>query len=290
MGPYALVLGGGSHLGAIQAAQLLALCDAGITVDYIVGCSVGALNGAYMAAGFDSARGQELAAIWRDVAGDPIFDTGVKRVWSILRQRPSLSRPDKVVSIINRASPVDHIESLPIAFEAVSCNLTRRTVTYHATGDLRLALAASSAIPGLLPPVTIDGEIHVDGGVLDVLPWRRALAQRPTSGIIVLDCHQGGDDQPRIDSALSTLLSSFALARNWRVHEGIDAHSNVIVLPGIDRRGIDTFPSAMAAFEQAYDSARTFIDNGGLTYASVPTRSRLAHWWERRREERVGNA
>jgi NTE family protein len=263
---YALVLGGGSHLGALQVGQLRALTEAGIEVDYMIGCSVGALNAAYMAGGFTPQRVETLTELWRDVAGDGVFDAGVKRAWSILRQRQSLSRPDRIVAVIDRASPTEQIQDLPIALEIVTCNLTQGRVEYHHQGDLRTRLAASSAIPGLLPPVTIDGDVHVDGGVVDILPWRRALQRRPGTPVIVLDCHSGRHWQPtKTDSALSVLLSSFALARRHGSHDGIDNARDIVVLPGIDTDGVDSFAAAAEQIDAAYTTTREFIDAGGLT-------------------------
>lgn len=61
----AFVLSGGGNLGASQVGGLLALLDAGIQPDVIVGCSVGSLNGTFLAADPTVAQAESLASVWR---------------------------------------------------------------------------------------------------------------------------------------------------------------------------------------------------------------------------------
>jgi NTE family protein len=151
--------------------------------------------------------------------------------------------------------------------------LTQGRVEYHDRGDLRLHLTASCALPGLLPPVPINGDLHVDGGVLDVLPWRRAMTQtkRP---LIVLDCHQGRSWQGvRGEHALSLLLASFALSRHHGARVGLD-RPGIHVAPGPDVRGVDTFSEAVELIDASYHMTRSWIDEGGLEPDSMLQRVR----------------
>ena len=62
------------------------------------------------------------------------------------------------------------IENLWKTFFCISCNINEATECVHRQGPLWLWLRASSAVPGLVPPITNDGKIHVDGGVINNLP------------------------------------------------------------------------------------------------------------------------
>ena len=278
---YCLVLGGGAHLGAIQAGQLLALAEHGISVGRIVGCSIGSMNGAFISRGLTVETARELVEIWKQVSTEELFDRGLHRVVSVIRQRQSISRPDRVAELIARACPEDELGSFLTPTEVVTCNLTRGVAQYHCSGPAREVLMASCAMPGLLPPVKLDGETHVDGGVLDVLPWRHALhTSTPGERLIVLDCHGGRSwQEPHGENALSVLLASFALARHHRSYEGIDELERVHVLPapaattrGLDPSGIDDL------IARAYQQTCEWLAGGGLSISATPAPARRFGW------------
>src|SRR3954452_13352130 len=72
----AVVLSGGGSLGAAQVGALQALFEAGIVPDVVVGCSVGALNAAYVAVDPTPQRVGELEHIWRGMTRDTVFPDG----------------------------------------------------------------------------------------------------------------------------------------------------------------------------------------------------------------------
>lgn len=275
---YTLVLGGGAHLGAVQAGQLLALAEHGIQVGMIHGCSVGALNGAYVSRGLTVETTNELAELWYEAGTASLFDRGLRRMLQIVRGSPSISRPDRVRTLVQRACPTTRLEDFPIPLEVVTCNLTTGKAEYHRSGDAQAIIAASCAMPGLLPPVEIDGERHVDGGVLDVLPWRQAV-MGSEDPILVLDCRSGKQWDPSAgDSALSVLLDSFALARHHRAYEGIGAHGRIHMLPGPEIGRGHTLRDVPELLTEAAHLTRAWLADGHLT-ESVPERRR---WWQTR--------
>jgi NTE family protein len=272
---YTLVLGGGAHLGAIQAGQLLALAEHGISVGRIVGCSIGSLNGAFISRGLNVELARELVELWKQASTEELFDRGLHRIVSVIRQRQSISRPDRIAEMIARACPDEELSAFPTPTEVVTCNLTRGAAQYHRSGRARQVIQASCAMPGLLPPVKLDGETHVDGGVLDVLPWRHALhTAAADEQIIVLDCHGGRSwQEPHGENALSVLLASFALARHHRSYEGIDGLDRIHVLPapaatirGLDPAGVEDL------ITRAHQQTHEWLAGGGLHTSGTPTR------------------
>lgn len=280
---YTLVLGGGAHLGAVQAGQLLALAEHGIEVAGIHGCSVGALNGAYVSRGLTVESARVLVDMWHEAGTANLFDRGLRRMMQIVRGGSALSRPDRVRELVDRACPTERLEDFPIPLEVTTCNLTTGTVAYHRSGDARTVIAASCAMPGLLPPVEIDGARHVDGGVLDVLPWRRAVANSE-GPVLVLDCRSGKMwDPSEGDSALSVLLDSFALARYHWAYEGIGENARIKMLPGPEITRGHTLRDAPDLLEQAAERTREWLAAGGLR-GSEETPGR--RWWRTRRGRR----
>src|SRR5436305_4928623 len=81
------VFSGGGSLGAAQVGALQALFEAGITPDVVVGCSVGALNAAYVAVDPTAGRVSDLAELWRRLTRSQVFPDGRFRVAQRLAAR-----------------------------------------------------------------------------------------------------------------------------------------------------------------------------------------------------------
>lgn len=258
---YTLVLGGGAHLGAVQAGQILALCEAGVQINRIVGCSVGALNGSYIARGMQQQHAEELISIWREASTLSVFDRGWRRMVNIITNKPGISRSERLWELAKRATPAERLEAYPIATEIVTCNLTRGEVVYHTEGLAADLVVASCSMPGVYPPVEIDGDAHVDGGVLDVLPWRRA----GNDTAIVLDCRGGSSWQgAQGGGALGVLLSSFTLARHHRAYEGMAGAGHLRVCPGPEIRPGLGLRHGETLAEEAHEIAARWIAGGEL--------------------------
>ncbi len=172
-----LVLSGGGARGFAHLGVMRALVEAGIQVDYIGGCSAGAMMGAGLGAGWSHAR--RVEAFRRAfVLGDPLGDRTLPLV--------ALHRGRRASQLLEQAFGELDIEDLPVPFFCVSSDLTEGRLHVHDRGRLWVALRASSSIPGLMPPVFSGGRVLVDGGVIDNLPvgeMRRRLA----GGIVAVD-------------------------------------------------------------------------------------------------------
>jgi len=156
-----LVLSGGgarayAHIGAIRALR-----ETGFHFDFLGGTSMGAIIAAGVAMGWDD---DELEARVREAFVDtnPLDDYVLPVV--------ALTRGRKVDLRLERHFGEAEIAELHAPFFCVSTNLSSGEPTVHRSGSLRAALRASIAIPGLLPPVVRDGDLHVDGAVMKNFP------------------------------------------------------------------------------------------------------------------------
>ncbi len=170
----AFVLSGGAALGASQAGMLRALIERGITPDLIVGTSIGAWNGLWVSFHPDLAGMDGLDAFWKTVTMMELFGGNVVNVVANLaNKRPYLVPDDGMRHVFLRATRSGKFhddvtfEELPIPMKITASNLMRGETRIFDQGPVAPALFASSAIPGLFPPVMIDGEQYVDGGLLD---------------------------------------------------------------------------------------------------------------------------
>lgn len=173
-----LVLSGGgarayAHIGAVRA-----LHEAGIAFDFLGGSSMGAVIAAGPALGWTD---EELDARIRTafVRSDPLSDIAVPLV--------AMTRAGKVARLLQEAYGDIDIADMPLPFFAVSSNLTSGRIEVHRRGMLRRAMRASIAIPGVMPPVVIDGQVLVDGAVIKNFPTdvMRQLNAGPTIGVDV---------------------------------------------------------------------------------------------------------
>lgn len=155
-----LALGSGAALGAAHAGVIQALDEAGIQIDVIAGTSAGAIIGGGYAAGLTGDELVELviAARW-----------GTFARWTASRRLGLLDPMPMERSIEERLGPL-RIEELARPFAALAFDLRSRSAVSLTAGPLAQALRASSAVPGLFPPVNVDGRWLLDGVLADSVP------------------------------------------------------------------------------------------------------------------------
>ncbi len=173
-----LVLSSGGARGFAHVGVVRALRQAGVPLDLLGGTSMGAVVAASVALEWDD-RDMEARLRQAFVTAKPLRDYTLPLI--------ALVRGQKVTRLLREHFGELGIEQLWRPCFAVSSNLTTATTRVHRSGPIWRALRASVAIPGLLPPVIEDGEVLVDGGVIDGFPvgTMRALHQGPLVGVNV---------------------------------------------------------------------------------------------------------
>ncbi len=184
--PVAFVLSGGSSLAALQVGQARALMDCGLVPDMLVGTSAGALNCSWLGQGWTSERLQGLEHVWRDMRFHHVFGRhpllGTLR---LLAGGTAMVSNRRLARMADQWLPEDQ-GSLPVKTILVAADLLHGTPVPLATGKLRRNVLAASALPGVLPPVEIDGRLLVDGGIAENVPMLQA-ARAGAMTLIVLD-------------------------------------------------------------------------------------------------------
>ena len=155
-----VVLSGGGARGFAHIGVLEELLAAGVTIDRVGGVSCGAWIGAMFALGMDP---DEIdARCYEDwVRRNPLTDYTFPRT--------AMIRGRRVRAVFERNLP-GLIEELPRDYFCVSCDLVSGELVVHRDGPLGVAAGASQCLPGLAPPVAMDGRLLIDGGVLNNLP------------------------------------------------------------------------------------------------------------------------
>jgi predicted acylesterase/phospholipase RssA/CRP-like cAMP-binding protein len=198
-----LVLSGGGARGFAHLGVYRALVEAGVPVDAVGGCSIGAPLGAAMAG--ETPFGQLVDVVQRQFAH--LLDYTLPVVSLVKGQRISAS--------IEAAMGDWDIEDLWLPYYCVSTNLTRSQLEVHRRGSAARAVRASVAIPGILPPVPMGEDLLVDGGVLNNMPFEAMRSDRRIDTVIAVDV--APDRGPRAKSDYGTSVSGFrALASTIR--------------------------------------------------------------------------
>ena len=170
-----LVLSSGAACGAVHAGVLQALEAAGVPVPVVAGASAGALVGAGWAAGLSA---DEIAA-W--VSQATWADFGSARP----NRRLGLLDTTVLRAGLDEALAGRAIETFPRRFGAVATDVLTRAPVLIDHGSATDAVCASIAVPGLFPPVRIDGHMLLDGGLASPMPvWAaRRLGARTVLAI-----------------------------------------------------------------------------------------------------------
>lgn len=156
--------------------MLHALIERDIVPDLIVGSSVGALNGALLAARPSAAGVEQLRTIWCELRAGDVFTSNVfGQVSSLVRHGTHLHPNGPLRDMVEERLPGMLIEDLTVPFQCVAASIERATAHWFSAGPVVDAVLASCAVPGLLPPVELDGEHYYDGGLVRSVPVGRAI-------------------------------------------------------------------------------------------------------------------
>lgn len=234
----AFVLGGGGVLGSAEVGMLRALVEAGITPDLVLGTSVGALNGAVVAADPSWASVQRLTELWTSSAAGVWSTSTVDRVRTFARTRTAWHSNEPLRQMLTEHLGEPRIEDLEVEFQCCAASVERASEHWFSSGPLVSAVLASCAVPGLFPAVKVGDEHFMDGGLVHSIPVGRAVELGATTVYVL----QVG----RIERQLSAprmpwevALVSFEIARRHRFSRdmaNVPAGVAVHVLPSGDER------------------------------------------------------
>ena len=185
--PVALCLSGGGARGAAQAGVVIELVAHGLRPDLIVGTSIGAWNGSWLAAHPEIESAAVLQAWW----GDPEVRRMMRGMLlgyagAIAWRRSAALSAGRVEHLLGRALGRVTFQELPIPLAIGACDLLSGDLIYFDRGPVAAAVRASSAIPTVLPPVPLDDRLFLDGGVIDNFGVNEAV-RRGARTIILVD-------------------------------------------------------------------------------------------------------
>lgn len=268
--PVGFVLGGGSSLGAIQVGMLQALAEDAVYPDLVAGTSVGALNGSVLARDPKSAANR-LSHVWLRMTRDRVFPGGPAAQARTLHRSHTHLFPNTGLQAVMEEflGESTSFADLAVPLSVVTTDIATARPHVLGSGPLVPALLASAAVPGIYPPVELDGRLLYDGGVVANVPMRQALAMGARS-LVVLDCAFPGRLPAAPHSIAEVILyAALVTMRNQAVLEApaVAEHVPVVYLrgPAVEVMSPLDFSHTARLIELAYEAARTFLDELRVT-------------------------
>ncbi len=267
--PIGFVLGGGGALGAVQVGMLRALLEHDIVPDLVVGTSIGAFNGAVLAA--NPARAVDiLTKFWNSWSrSDALHLRGVKPLLHWRRTHQSLYPNDGVTRGIRSVlQNYPLIEDLALPFGAVAVDVRRGLPELLCRGPLESALLASAAIPGIFPPVERNGILYYDGGLGDNVPIRDAVKMGARS-LVVLDTTNPVADleQPMTLSTIASYVTEVYSRQSVLRHLEDFEHLQTLYPPSAATGTMSPLDTSHTKelMHQSYRNATEYLDRVLLT-------------------------
>jgi len=229
----ALALGGGAVRGFAHIGVIKTLEAHGIVPQIVVGTSAGSVVGALYAGGYGGFDLQKIAFQMDEVSvGDWVMpDRG-------------FIKGEQLQNFVNRALQNKPIERLGKTFAAVATDLGSGEQAVFRRGNTGMAVRASSSVPGVFQPVTINGREYVDGGLTSPIPVK--VARSLGADIVIAVDISSKPGNAKVSDTLDVLLQTFSIM-GQTIGQYELAQADVVIRP-------DTTGIGSTDFEQKHQA------------------------------------
>lgn len=248
-----VALGGGAARGLAHIGVLKVLEREGILPQVVAGTSAGALVGAAYAWSRSVQAVEERFVSY--ASGDKFRKSsfgmfarpGQKRRKNFFQQlthlvkqgvilgvtatKPSFISAETFSEDLHELLPDVAIEELPIRFAAIATDIVGGEEMVLAEGPLMAAVAASCALPGVLPPVSLRGTTLIDGGSVNKVPARTAR-QLGADFVVAVDIHAALEDEPGLARGIDIVSRSHAITSH-ALRRLLLAEADIVIRPEV---------------------------------------------------------
>ena len=273
--PTAFVFAAGGSLGAVEVGMLKSLGAAGVTPDFVVGSSVGGINAAYFAHDPTVVGITRLEQVWRGVRTPDVFPVSPLRgITRLLAGRDHLVSPAALQRLLDQNLPLTRLEDGRIPCHLVTTGVAEGRAVVLSSGPAVEALLATTAIPGVFPPVRWGAETLMDGAVASGTPVAAALAlgaervvvlspglpcalERPPHGVVAMGLH-----------ALNLLIVHQLVADLER----LAGAAEIIVAPPLCPLAVSSYDFSQTGtlIDRAAAATAQWLRDGGLSQRAIP--------------------
>lgn len=241
----ALVLGGGAVRGFAHVGVIKVLEAQGIHPDLVVGTSAGSVVGALYAAGYNGFELQKIAfKLEEDSVGD----------W-VLPNRGFI-RGEALQEYINQAVLNQPIEKLKKPFAAVATDLQSGEMMVFRRGNTGMAVRASSSVPGVFQPVSINGREYVDGGLVSPVPVN--VARTLGADVVIAVDISAKPRYAKVEGLTDILLQTFGIM-GQSISRSELAGADVVIRPNTGGFGSADFARKHEAILEGERAAQAVV-------------------------------
>lgn len=226
----ALALGGGGARGLAHILMLEVFDELGLRPKIIAGTSIGALFGAAYASGLSAkqvrAYTEEALSQRFDIVRQ-LFSARSEPVLKFLNFIPirsALLNPASVLDLLLPGKVARDFAELEIPLKLVATDFYAQEQVVFSQGALREAVAASMALPALFSPVSIDGRVLMDGGLVNPLPFDLLRGEADITVAIDVSGASTGPGKRPYPAAFAALMSASQIMQRSIVREKLKSH------------------------------------------------------------------
>jgi NTE family protein len=268
------VFSGGGPLGALQVGAVQALTEANILPGLAVGTSVGALNATFMAFNPTISGAETLLGIWKGLDENDLFPGGrFKASWArFLVKGNRVFENTGMKKLVDSRLGAAKIDDAQIPLGIIATDLETGEERVFTSGPVGPPILASTSMPGVFPPVEIDGRQYTDGGVANNVPIGPAVNMGAQTIYVMNSTSHSHQRRPLI-RPIDYLLHAFTLARSQRLPLEQKIYSDKVRVIMLPTPALDFFvPFASLEFtdrliDLGYEATKRFL--GGDTEAKV---------------------
>lgn len=273
-----LVLSGGGAKGLAHIGVLKVIDSLGIKVDYIGGTSMGAVIGGLYASGY---TGKQLDSIFQNVDTEALIQDYVPRGSKSFYEKrndeiyaltlpfdkfkiglpTALSKGMYNFNLLSRLTKhVAHINDfneLPIPFLCIATNIETGEEVILEKGILPQAMIASGAIPSLYNPIEINGDLLVDGGVINNYPIEE-IQKKGADFIIGVDVQDGLKDRESLKGATGVLIqiTNFSMLEKMKKKQ---EETDIYIKPDIQNFTVLSFDQGKEIIPKGVEAAEALL-------------------------------
>jgi NTE family protein len=278
----AFVLAGGGSLGAVQVGMLKALVRLSVVPDFVVGASVGAINGTYFAMEPNEQGVARLERVWLRLRRATIFPfSAASGLLAVFGRRDHLVTSALLRALIESELPRQKLEDAQIPCYVIATDVLTGGEIALASGPAVTALLASAAIPAVFPVVSIDGRHLIDGGVANNTPISTAVDLGATRVIVLptgMSCGLTGPPRGAVALALHA-LNLLIMRQLLKDIERFAGHAELVVLPPLCPLTTNTYDFSHTGelIHRAEAATRLWLRKNGLLSGGAPAELQFHH-------------
>lgn len=241
-----LALGGGAAHGVAHIGVLQVLEEHGIPIDYISGCSAGAIVGGLYATGSDMYMAGKLATT---IEMSSFIDITIPRTGFI--------KGDKAEKLVDMLTKGKNAEECVIPFSAIACDILSGECVTLSNGRVSKICHASFAMPGIFEPVNIDGMQLIDGGAMTRIPSEQ-VRKMGADYVIAVDVGYQGWGHKRATNIMEVIMSAFDMC-DWEVTEQMYDRADIVINPDLRDIPMTSLEKSAECLQKGRDAAEAVV-------------------------------